>query len=822
MQLENVKDIYPLSPMQHLMLMQSLQSAEPSTLVNQFRFHLRGPLDQTRFTSAWEKVFKRHDALRTAFLWQDIPEPLQVVRAEVELPLKFVDLRGETETARSNRIETLLREDRDRNFDLRQAPLLRLLVVHLADDEHLLILSRHHLILDLWSAEIIFNEVHRAYEAPEELIDSAVGNFRTYLEWLLQQDSASAETYWRKYLESTEAPTLLFKSHIQRARRDHFGQPSVVRSIDAEVASKVAAIARQAGVTPGSLLQGLIALVVSELTGKRDVIFGLTVSTRTQQVENIEQIVGSFTNNVPARFQISDEQPLRQWLESINLDQSQRAAFSHVSPVDLHRWSGATANTVLFDLLVLIQPPSQGRRNFGLLTIEPMAGPVDTALPMTLAFEVGPEGYRLTGVYEPAIVSEDEAEAILETLSAAIFLAAEGLPEQVGQLRLSIAESISNRPCLTALKDRPNIANVTVPADCGATPSAPGAKMLDIFRRALGNPDVGLDDDFFALGGTSIQAAIAFSEIERLFDRTLPLSTLFSAGSARGVLEHLDLPPAPSSSLVSIQGSGKRPPIVTVSGIGGEVIGLSDIARVLGEEQPLFGLQPKVLESGEIPADSIEAIAKDYVEECEEVLRGPFVLFGICFGANVVIEMAQQLAERNKAPALVVVLDPSVDDSGENTGEVAAKAFTTFGFVAERARLMFDTYRSMQGEERRHWLRNKRDVLIRKIRHRDLLHGNHLEFRQRRLEAANIAAAQRYCPRFYGGEIRAMITRDRPIDAGADPRTAWLKLMERETSLVDIPGRDTGDAVNNHSPAIAELLKEWVDELISERGLDSH
>ncbi len=813
MSLENVEDIYPLTPMQHLMLMHSLRAPGSSTLINQFRYTLRGPFEQTRFVRAWEQVVSRHQALRTAFVWEGVPNPLQVVRTQVTVPLEFIDLRDQSDTNRNARTEEILSNDRVQGFDLRRAPLLRLRVIRLHDEEYLLILSRNHLILDLWSIDIVFNEVFRAYQSPDCLEQEPAGRFRSYLDWLAQQNNSEAEAYWRRYLDGIETPSLLFGSCAQRNQWTADGQSSVRRTIDADTTAAVSALFGRLGLTTGTLLQGVIALIVSVLTDRRDVIFGLTVSSRPAEVADVEHIVGSFINNVPVRTRIDDEMSIRTWLQQMQVAQGERTAFDYVSPTDLQRWSNIGANTGLFDLLLLLQSPPATTTTIDSLVIEAMPGPLDSALPMTLAIESGPEGFILTAVHDSAIVPDQVANAIIESVAAAITGLADGVPEHVGDLRQSIAQSIPGH-----LLPRTSAEQVDVETQASTgnaiDESSDAAILLNIFRHSIGNPDVGLDDDFFALGGTSIQAAMAFTEIEQQFGRTMPLSILFSAGSVRNLMAALELPPAPSSSLISIQGFGNRPPIIAISGIGGNVVGLANVARVLGHDQPFFGLQSKALEGDQLPINTIEAIAEEYIAECAQQRRGPYVLLGVCFGANVAVEMAHQLRGQGQAPELVIVLDPSVDEEETSSVVTTPSEPSTLGFVVERVRLLLKTFLEKQGEERRLWLKEKWSVLIRKLRHRDLLHGNKLEMAQQRVEAANLAANRRYRPRPYEGMIHTLITSDRPIGSSIDPRNTWCERMQSKFQPVPIPGRDTGDALLNQAPAFAAQLRHWIDDVV--------
>lgn len=813
MDLENVEDIYPLTPMQHLMLIHSLRSPGSSTLINQFRYILRGSLDQSRFARAWDLVVSRHQALRTAFVWQDLPNPLQVVRTQVAVPIEFIDLRNQPDTSIHARTGEILSRDRARGFDLRRAPLLRLQVLRLQDEEYLLIFSRHHLILDLWSNDVLFKEVFKAYHSPDQLSQEPAGRFRSYLDWLDRQNNSQAEAYWRRYLDGIENPSLLFGSRVQRSQWNVDGQSSVSGEIDANTTAAIRAISSRFGVTTGVLLQGVVGLIISMVTDMREVIFGLTVSARPTEVTDVENIVGSFINNVPVRLQIDDEESVQLWLQRIQKTQTERKPFEHVSPTELQRWSNIGTNKALFDLLLLLHPSPSTNVNIGDLIIEAMPGPLDAALPMVLAVESVSESLILTAVHDSVIVPDQVAKNIVEAVIGATTELTENVPEYVGDLKQSIVQSIPRNRLPNTLKDY--VANER-PSSTGSSreESSEAATLLNIFRRSLGNPDVGLDDDFFALGGTSIQAMMAFTEIEQKFGRTMPLSILFSAGSVRNLLTALKLPPPPSSALVSIQGFGSRPPIIAISGIGGNVVGLANVARVLGHDQPFFGLRSKALEGDQLPLNTIEAIALDYIEESRRLLHRPYILFGICFGANVAVEMAHQLREQGLAPNLVVVLDPSVEEEGISSNVTKAPKSSNWNFVIKRIKFWLRSFWEKRGEERRLFFKEKLSILVRKLRHRDLLHGNRLEIARQRVEAANLAANRLYRPRPYEGEIHTLITHDHPVDSSIDPRKTWFEKMQIRSRPIQIPGNDTGDTLLNHAHVVASQLKHLADEIV--------
>ena len=108
MNLDNVDDIYPLSPMQQLMLMHSLRLPGASTLTNQFRFEINGDFNADSYAAAWQHGIDHHPALRTAFVWQDIDHPVQVVHSKVDMPVNIIDLQEFSEADQTSRLAGII------------------------------------------------------------------------------------------------------------------------------------------------------------------------------------------------------------------------------------------------------------------------------------------------------------------------------------------------------------------------------------------------------------------------------------------------------------------------------------------------------------------------------------------------------------------------------------------------------------------------------------------------------------------------------------------------------------------------------------------
>ena len=166
--MKNVEDLYELSPTQQGMLFHALQApAMERDYLIQIGCRLRGPLDAGAFVRAWRQMLARHAALRTSFHWTGLDKPLQVVHRDTALPLLQEDWRGLPAAERESRLAALS-EREFRGFSLSEAPLLRLALVRLAEDEHRFLWTFHHIVLDGWSASLLLGEVFACYRALRE------------------------------------------------------------------------------------------------------------------------------------------------------------------------------------------------------------------------------------------------------------------------------------------------------------------------------------------------------------------------------------------------------------------------------------------------------------------------------------------------------------------------------------------------------------------------------------------------------------------------------------------------------------------------------
>jgi amino acid adenylation domain-containing protein len=274
---ENLQDIYPLSPLQEGMLFQHLLAPENDPYLSPFdlSFDTRAELD--RFLRALDLVVQRHDVLRTAMVWKDVDEPMQVVLRQVSVPV------GEG------------------GLDLSQAPLLRAIINEDQGRWNLRLLS-HHLILDHTSMEIVVHELRTLMADPHAQLPPSL----PYRNFIAQTRSgptrAEHEAFFTRLLGDVEEPTAPFGLLDTQSNSAEHGE----LALDATLARRIREQARALGVTPASIFHLAWAAVLAHAAAKPDPVFGTVLFGRMRSGPGADRVVGMFINTLPIRMNIDD------------------------------------------------------------------------------------------------------------------------------------------------------------------------------------------------------------------------------------------------------------------------------------------------------------------------------------------------------------------------------------------------------------------------------------------------------------------------------------------------------------------------------------
>jgi len=299
---EDLKDLYPLTPMQEGMLFHARHAPDSPAYTEQVVWRVTGAFDVAQYQAAWDALHARYDALRSVFTHEKSREPLQMVLKERRADFAFESLLGLAADRRDARAVEVRTTERARGFNLATGPLLRVRVLQVADTEHDVVLTWHHILFDGWSTHLVLRDLLSLYTAalagsPASL--PPVPAYAPYVEWLKAHDRAASLSYWQQLLEgyeaSAEIPTL-----APTAAGTYDLQRVDVR-LDADTQRALLALAAAHDATPSSVVQAAWGVVLGRYGDVRDVVFGAVVSGRSPEVPDIERIAGLLINTIPVR-----------------------------------------------------------------------------------------------------------------------------------------------------------------------------------------------------------------------------------------------------------------------------------------------------------------------------------------------------------------------------------------------------------------------------------------------------------------------------------------------------------------------------------------
>ncbi len=376
---QQILDLYPLSPVQQGMLFHGLLEQHAGVYVVQVSFSLIGDLNQDAFESAWNQLIHRHDPLRTAFVWEQVDQPLQVVGKKAALTINKLDWESKNiEKDRFKNPETIpdyqewLSIDRMREFNFSSAPLMRVTQFRIAEDHHRVVWTYHHLLLDGWSLPLLLKEWITAYQIqsqtslpkPESAISGrSLHPFRDYITWLQSQDDVKAKRFWKSYLEGFTSstpigilrpPTLATHSDNQQSQDTPKSQ-TLRRSLAPETSQKLTEFAQRHRLTLSTLIQAAWAILLSRYADQDEVVFGVARSGRPADLTQIENRVGMHINTLPLRVCLNRKKSPVAWLQDLQAHGERQQPFEWMALTDIQSQTDVPRNQPLFESVVIFE-----------------------------------------------------------------------------------------------------------------------------------------------------------------------------------------------------------------------------------------------------------------------------------------------------------------------------------------------------------------------------------------------------------------------------------------------------------------------------------
>ncbi|MGI8771193.1 MAG: condensation domain-containing protein [Acidobacteriaceae bacterium] len=672
------EEMYPLSLAQQRIWFVEQFAPSTSAYNVPVGLRLKGRLDRFALASSLQQIVRRHAILRTTFRIRD-DLPVQVVAAEGQVGLSLKDLREFSGEGRESEAWRTANEEASVPFNLATGPLLRVTLLQLDEEEHILLCVFHHIVCDAWSIAIFLRELAALYDG---CCDGQLASlaelpiqYGDYAQW--QQEWAASELlaqdlgYWKKKLEGI--PELLELTDRERPlEQTHYGASQSVAVPDSVIDS-LKALARSGQATLFMVMLAAFQVLVHAYSGSEDIVLGVPVAGRGR-VE-LESLIGFFVNTVVLRADLTGDPPFTHLLSRVR--ETTLEAFAHAE-VPFERlveelkprrsMSYSPIFQVMFSTIKDGRPP-----NFGPLATAPYvlsAGGSAFDLSVHL-IEDATGHWWVTLEYNIALFDYDRIGKMLKHYGILLSAIAQQPSWTISKLISRMhaerdpvqgpAESAPARSGNGRIRYRSPLPKA--PSNSGVSASDALEQILTrIWERTLDVPHLGVHDDFFDLGGHSLLAARLVAEVQKVIGRKVPLAALFRGPTVASFAELIrqGQESNPDPLLMQIKAGRRDVPLFAIAAPGVDALGYALLARHIGEQHSLFKIQAYAENGSDVPytAEELEAIAHEYLTALRAFQpQGPYCFIATCGGVHIAERMVQMLEARGEEVGMFGIID---------------------------------------------------------------------------------------------------------------------------------------------------------------------
>ncbi|RBL88157.1 non-ribosomal peptide synthetase [Chitinophaga flava] len=353
-----IVDMYKLSPLQKGLLFHHQYDEHDKAYLEQMCVDFPEGLEVDSFIHAWNHIIKEHTILRSSFVGDVFEIPVQCVYSEATIPCTVISLLHLDAAAQQQELARIQQEDLARGMDFTRAPLMRITLIQLSAQAYKMIWTHHHIILDGWSNPVLLSGFMRAYAA------FAAGNtpllqpedrYSDYIRYIGKSDPQRAQTFWKEYLFGLADKTQLPFTGADATARNRGGSRIAYQQLllDSTQTGKIRQFCQELQITVNTFIQGVWSLLLSRYTGSADTVFGVVVAGRPADLEQVEQRVGLYINNLPLRSVIQQDQTVAAWLKAIQQGHTAAREHQYVALSDIQRWGGFSGD--FYDTVLIFQ-----------------------------------------------------------------------------------------------------------------------------------------------------------------------------------------------------------------------------------------------------------------------------------------------------------------------------------------------------------------------------------------------------------------------------------------------------------------------------------
>ena len=435
----NISAIYRLSSLQQGMLFHGLYNEGSGIYVEQFSCDITG-LNKEFLDASWKYLLQRHSILRSAFYHEEFSIPVQCVFRDVQLPVDEIDLQNLSSVQQARAINDYEILDRNKGFDFKRPPLMRVALFQLDNNRHHILWTWHHILFDGWSLPILMEELLDTYEFianGKEVIAKKEDRYEDYIRYIERIEREQEKTYWQKYMEGVEQSTMLPFINKTKERNKGIGTyKSLSLYVDAATTRKIEKYSQDLKVTLNTVMQGVWSYMLSKYTGQSDVTYGVVVSGRPDDLDDVEKRVGLYINTLPLHAKLAFEDNISTWLRNLQTQQAECRQYQHTSLQDIQSWTEIKGD--LFDSLLVFEnyPISKllSSKQW-LLKVENIRTHEQTNYPLNIIISVAGE-ITIKFLYNSDLINDTDIRKIHDHFEHVLMQLANAKAETIAQIEL--------------------------------------------------------------------------------------------------------------------------------------------------------------------------------------------------------------------------------------------------------------------------------------------------------------------------------------------------------------------------------------------------
>jgi amino acid adenylation domain-containing protein len=394
------------------------QSSPYDTLCLNLR--LRGKLNTDAMHRSLAEIVRRHEILRTTFELRDAG-PVQVV-GEVDPVFEYEDLSNLADAERESYLAELLLKTRNTLFNLAQDPLFQTRLIRLAEADHVLCLTMHHIIFDEWSKGILLRELGLLYPAFDEGRQSPLPQlpiqYRDFSVW--QRDWLQGEVlqehldYWTQKLAGLS--TLALPTDYPRPQQQTFNGAYETMTLSRELSDALNALSKQHGVTLYITMLSVLGILLHRYCGQDDISIGTVITNRDR--DELHDLIGFFLNTLVMRLDLSGEPPYPEFIERVK--ETAMGAFAHQHlpferlVAELHPERETNRNPLFQVSLTMLDAPDTSSLRIKDLELAPISGMgLDSLFDLDVLVNESPAGLVLRFAYNTDLFAAATVQRML-------------------------------------------------------------------------------------------------------------------------------------------------------------------------------------------------------------------------------------------------------------------------------------------------------------------------------------------------------------------------------------------------------------------------